>query len=188
MSQKHIVQNGVFHVTTVAKGRHCWCTKKRVPELLIENLMMTRNLHGAEVFAFCVLPDHMHILMRPGEKGLSVFMHSFKRNSSKDVGFIFNRSGSRTRATGGGCKHIRNTKYIRSRGSATPAFQGWQNGFYDERIRDEKQWNQALQYVQYNPLHHHLVSDIQHWPWSSLHFQDLCDPAGLWIQDAYFST
>ncbi|HLD71295.1 MAG TPA: hypothetical protein VI873_01620, partial [Candidatus Peribacteraceae bacterium] len=73
----------------------------------------------------------------------------------------------------------------RSRGSFTPAvgndFPGWQNGFHDEIIMDSRQRNNTIQYVTYNATHHHLVTTTDHWPWSSLHYQDLLDPMEIWF-------
>ena len=69
MTQQHFEQQGIFHVTTNAKQKIPWLTWTGVPEILINNLWMTRNLYHAEVYAFCILPDHMHVVLRPGEKG-----------------------------------------------------------------------------------------------------------------------
>ncbi|MFA7682017.1 MAG: transposase [Candidatus Peribacteraceae bacterium] len=105
MTKQRILQQGTFHVTTNTKNKLPWCTWPGVPEILIDNLVMTRNLQKAELFAFCILPDHMHLVLRPGPDGLSAFMHSFKRNSSKDIRCFLDRSdnssGKRTRATVG---------------------------------------------------------------------------------------
>ena len=179
MPQNHIQQWGTFHITTNAKNNLPWCTWPGVPELLIDNLLMTRNLYGAELYAFCVLPDHMHIVLNPGQKGISRFMHSFKRNSSKDVCNMFKRSGNRTRAT------VDNI-VTRSRGSVTSAnvdlyFTGWQNGFHDERIRDDEQRSNAIVYVKHNAYRHGLTDDPNGWPWSSLKFQEYLDPLEVWF-------
>src|SRR3989344_2706209 len=102
MTQRHGMQIGTFHITTNSKKKIPWCTHRGIPELLIDNLLMTKNLHGAKIFGFCILPDHIHLLLEPGEKGLSNFMHSFKRNAMRDVKTLHRSGGSRTSATGGG--------------------------------------------------------------------------------------
>jgi REP element-mobilizing transposase RayT len=104
---------GTFHVTTNAKQKVPWCTEKGVPEIIIDNLVMTKNLHKAEIFAFCILPDHMHLLLRPGSNGLSAFMHSFKRNSTWQINQMY--------------------KPIAVAGVHEPRLRhvNWQNGFHD---------------------------------------------------------
>jgi len=42
-------------------------------------------MQSAQLHAFCILPDHVHIIMSPGMKGLSAFVHSWKRNTMRDV-------------------------------------------------------------------------------------------------------
>lgn len=166
MTQKHYAQNGTFHVTTNAKGKLPLLTLNGVPELLIDNLMMTRSVQKAEVYAFCILPNHMHILMRPGERGLSDFMRSFKCNSSLDIRRLLRSGGPR--ASGTVCKDI-----------------FWKKGFYDKRIRDANQRSNALSYIKYNAVKDGLVNDIDHWSWSSHHFKHLLDPMELWFDSPY---
>ena len=179
MAQKHYKQSGTFHITANSKKDVSWCTCPGIPEILIDNLFMTRNIQNAKIYAFCIMPDHMHILMSPGEKGLSAFMHSFKRNSSKDIKYYLGSSGNRTRAAV--------VNIFRSRGSDTPALQftGWHNGFYDERIRSADQRTNAFNYIKRNPIKHHSVTDIVDWPWHSMHFEHLLDSTDFWFDSPF---
>ncbi len=181
MTQYHGAQEGLFHVTTNARGRMPWCTIPGVPEIIIDNLRMTRHLYGAKIHAFCILPDHVHMIVIPGTRGLSDFVHSFKRNSSWQIRRSLSAAEVHEpplRAT--------NTMYMRedSRIFATETgdaptgdieFTGWQKGFHDERIRDDRQKDAAFVYVRGNAAHHGLVSDPADWQWSSLHFFEVVD-------------
>lgn len=73
-------------------------------------------------------------------------MQSFKKNSSRDIASLYGITTFK-----------------------------WQKGYYDERIRDEKQRIQAWKYIHYNPYKHTLVDDFNTWPWSSLHLHDVVD-------------
>lgn len=164
MGQKHGEQLGTFHITTNAKGNVPWCTLPDVPAILIDNLIMTRNVLKGQVYASCILPDHMHMIVSPGEKGLSEFIQSFKKNSSRDARKILQRrSGDSVIA------------------ADMNVCSGWQKGFHDERIRDGKQCGSALNYVQRNALHHGLVKDVMDWPWTSLHFERFLDEMEMWL-------
>lgn len=158
MTQRHFAQQGIFHVTTNAKQKIPWLTWSGIPEILMDNLWMTRNVYRAEVFAFCILPDHMHIVLRPGERGLSRFMHSFKRNAIKDV---------RRFCSG------------RSLSSATKTI-AWQKSYYDEQIETDDQRENALAYVRCNAWRHRLVDDPKDWAWSSIHFPAIVDSVEIW--------
>lgn len=165
MTQKHLFQHGIFHIVTTARQRQPWCTFPDVPAILIDNLFMTRSRQHAKVFAFCILPAHMHLLIQPGSDGLSRFMHSFKRNSSRDI--HENRSGYRTGAAG---DDVFESTLI-----------NWQHGYYDERIRTATQRTNAITYIEQNAVHHGLVDHIGDWPWTSIHFKDRLDPTDVWF-------
>lgn len=146
MPQIHHQQTGLFHVVTKAAEDTSWCTKENVPACLIQNIFLTRNIYSALVHAFCILPNHLHILMCPGQKGISSFMQSFKSNSAKDVRILLGEKIS------------------------------WQAGFYDRKIRTEAQRSSAFYYVQGNAAKHRFVKNPADWPWTSIHFSDVCDP------------
>lgn len=194
MGQRHPAQAGTFHITTNAAGRVPWCTMEGVPEMLIDNLCMSRSVHSVQLHAFCILPDHVHIIVSVGEKGVSGFMHSFKRNSSKDLHALFPASRSAasfpphisrsaasfTRAlhvgtAGVGEPRLRDLKI-------DPTLMRWQNGFYDELIRDGRQRSAALSYVHGNAVKHGLVTEILEWPWTSLHYQNRLDSMEVWLE------
>lgn len=164
MTQRHYAQHGLFHITTNAKDGIPWLTLDGVPEIIIDNLVMTRNLYQSEIFAFCIIPDHMHLMISPGDKGLSRFMQSFKSHVTIE------------------------TKTILSNRSREPWLPAtvisnicWQSGFYDEHILTNKQRGRAIRYVHNNAFGHKLVSNPSDWPWTSLNFENLVDPLDIWL-------
>ena len=182
MVQRH-EQLGIFHITTNAKDKISWLTIDGVPTILIDNLLMTRTLYGGHVYAFCVLSDHMHIILSPGEKGLSKFMQSFKSHAMIEVRQVLSGRSQMKPFTGN----------EESTGSAaashgSPLRGGilfdeirWQKGFHDERIRDGNQCSNAVYYVHGNGMKHGYVSEILDWPWTSLHFEHRLDPMEIWL-------
>lgn len=194
MPQIHRVQRGLFHVVTNANDRIPWCTLPGVPMVLIDNLVMTKNILGAGLHAFCILPDHVHIVITAGVKGLSSFMHSFKKNSSRDVGDVLgagaaDRSDFRI-AAADDVDHVRYLDYVdypnhaesveRVKPGHDASHIRWQKGYYEERIRTSRQLSAAIGYVQGNAVRHHLVVDQIDWQWTSHHFPHLLDPLALW--------
>ncbi|MDO8468667.1 MAG: transposase [Candidatus Peribacter sp.] len=173
MPPQHSRQYGTFHITTNTREKVAWCTLRGIPELLIDNLLMTRNIQNARVHAFCILPDHMHIIMSPGKQGLSAFMHSFKRNSSWHIRQCFSLAA--------GVHEPRLPDETKTILTLKTGDIHWQNGFHDERIRDAVQRSNALTYVQYNAWRHGLTADPEGWLWSSLRFPDLIDLTEVWL-------
>ncbi|MDD5055753.1 MAG: transposase [Candidatus Peribacteraceae bacterium] len=153
MPQIHRQQFGLFHVTSKTENNVPWCTRDGIPDVLINNLFETKAIYKAGVHAFCILPNHLHLIITTGPRGLSRFMQSFKSNSAKDIKVLLPVWASRFR---------------------------WQAGFYDEWIGDERRQSAAIAYVQGNGVKHGLAKEIADWPWSSLHYLDQMDPLELW--------
>jgi putative transposase len=93
----------------------------------------------AEIWAYCLMPNHVHIVIVPSdEDGL---WRTFRRVHREYTGFI----NARMRTTG----HL------------------WQ-GRYGSVAMDEAHLYAALRYVALNPVRARLVERAQDWPWSSV--------------------
>jgi REP element-mobilizing transposase RayT len=91
-------------------------------------------------FAWCVMPNHVHVLARlfPGVSLASV-LHSWKSFTAKRANTMLHRGG---------------------------AF--WQREYYDHLIRDESEFEYAVQYVFDNPA----KAGLSNWPWVWVWEQD----------------
>jgi putative transposase len=93
---------------------------------------------GVEIWSYCLMPNHMHIILCPqDEDGL---WRTFGDLHRRYTGFI----NARRRTTG----HL------------------WQ-GRYGSVAMDEAHFVTALRYVALNPVRAGLVRKAQDWPWSS---------------------
>jgi putative transposase len=94
---------------------------------------------GARVYAWCVLPNHYHVLTRTGQiKALLKALGQFHGRSS----FTWN---GQDQQRGRHC---------------------WFNAF-DRYIRSDRHFFASLNYVHHNPVHHGYVEKWLDWPWSS---------------------
>lgn len=92
----------------------------------------------AEVWSYCLMPNHVHIVIVPSDPdGL---WRTFRRLHREYTGFI----NARMRVTG----HL------------------WQ-GRYGSVAMDEEHFVTALRYVALNPVRARLVEKPEDWPWSS---------------------
>ena len=99
---------------------------------------------GIALLAYCLMPDHMHLLVQP-EDGVDV------------VAFV-RRVKSRT------------TRIYWSEGEAGRL---WQRGFYDHVLRGDEDVLHTARYVLANPVRAGLVSEPTEYPFSgSLLFGD----------------
>ena len=182
MAQFHPIQHGTFLITTNAKDRQPWCLFKNTPVILINTLVIAKRIQKAKVYAFCILPDHMHIVLSPGERGLSAFMKSFKENSSREIRryrkHCINEFGIVSADVDVGADNATNIPphadaVVGASQSGINLFHGWQHGFDSRGIGTDAGMNSAINYVESNAARHRLVRHSIDWPWTSLHFPHL---------------
>jgi REP element-mobilizing transposase RayT len=83
----------------------------------------------------CLMPEHLHLLAKPGDRSVIRWVNGFKSYAAK---------------------------VARAHGARMPL---WQPGFYDRHIRDEAEYETTLYYVLNNPVAAGLVVDSAEWPW-----------------------
>lgn len=94
-----------------------------------------------DIIAWVVLPDHVHLLVDPGEENLSLLMRRLKLSFSS----LYRRQAD--------------LRYGRA----------WENRFWDHVIRNQDDMNRHIDYIHYNPVKHGLVTDPFAWKRSSFH-------------------
>ena len=90
-----------------------------------------------DLYAYCVMPDHVHVLLQP--------------NGGKLIQYVQAVKGKSTRAywkLGGGTGKL------------------WQRGFYDHILRCEESLQGIAQYILANPVRAGLTEDIFSYPFS----------------------
>ena len=107
----------------------------------ISNLMKYKELHRFKLYAFTLLPNHIHMLIKPDYcTGLSVLMRSI--NISYSV--WHNRRY--------GCiGHV------------------WQDRFKSRIIKDDDDFIRCMAYIEMNPVRAGLARTIEDYLWSSRH-------------------
>ncbi|UCG62483.1 MAG: transposase [Candidatus Zixiibacteriota bacterium] len=122
-------------------------TYKRAPLLVDHNDLVWQAIErisqtsSFDLSAWVILPDHMHLLIDPGDEDLSLLMRRVKLSFS---GLYRGRVG----LYGG---------------------RVWQNRYWDHVIRDRDDMNRHIDYIHYNPVKHDLVGDPFQWKYSSIH-------------------
>jgi putative transposase len=96
-----------------------------------------------DLLAFCVMPNHMHLVFTPpsDEDGhpyaLSKIMQSLKGYTARACNRILGRQGG-----------------------------FWQHESYDHWVRDEAEYRRIVRYVTANPVTAGLVEQWKDWPWT----------------------
>ena len=112
-------------------------TYRRTPLLLNDIELFWRAWKEQQIYAWVILPDHFHIILNPKNNNISDIIHRFKITYSR---------------------HFRD-RYQPGR--------VWQNRFWDHVIRDQKDMNNHIDYIHYNPIKHRLVKSLSEYSHSS---------------------
>ena len=108
-------------------------------DLLVNALDACKSRCGFCLIAWVVMPDHIHLVIDPGEMHISPILQrikmSFAARYRKRHGMQFGRV--------------------------------WQNRFWDHIIRSQEDMNRHVDYVHFNPVKHGLAGSPVDWPHSS---------------------
>lgn len=127
-----------YHVTQRGNRRQQTFFEDADYALYRDLLAQSAERGGAEVWAYCLMPNHVHVIVVPS--GLDGLRRTFADTHRRYTGFI----NARHRWTG----HL------------------WQ-GRFGAVAMDETHLAAAVRYVALNPVRARLVERAQDWPWSS---------------------
>jgi putative transposase len=137
----------VFHVLNRGNGRREVFHKEEDYRAFLALLERAKQRASVRVFAFCLLANHFHIVLQPGEgTSLSVFMHWWLTS------------------------HVR--RYHRHYGTSGHV---WQGRFKSFPVQCDEHFLTVVRYVLLNPVRARVATNPFDWPWSSLHLPGLVD-------------
>lgn len=129
-------------VTIAVKGRQPVFSDPAVASAAIVALRSLAEARRVRIFAFCVMPDHVHLVVAPSEScSVITFVGEFKNLALRSS-----------------WKHGVDGSF-------------WQQGFWDHFLRADEQLQAAVEYVLANPVRAGLVEDKRLYPYAgSLEF------------------
>jgi len=135
---------------------------------IIDCLTFCRTKKGLQLFAFVVMPNHLHMICGAGDK-LHAVMRDFKRFTSRQIHDRLKEDG---RSTFLHWLEFATQTARRSRDE----FGLWQDGFHPQAIWSRDVFQQKLAYVHDNPVRKGLVSRPDDWWYSSASFYEGARP------------
>ena len=119
-------------------------------DVLREAVRVVRSRHPFVIHAWVVLPEHMHCVIElpAGDNDFSTRVRLIKLIFAKSV--PKNERLSKVR-------EWRNERGI------------WQRRFWEHLIRDERDFEQHVNYVHFNPVKHGWAACVKDWPYSTFH-------------------
>ena len=131
----------IVFITQVVKDRQKVFNDVEMVDLLREVFHSIEERFPFVMLGYVFLPDHFHILIRPkGNNNFSQIMHSLKGRFTLAYKNRINFSG-----------HMN----------------FWQKRFWDHVIRDEKDFENHINYIHYNPIKHGYARNLSDWQYRS---------------------
>ena len=96
-----------------------------------------------ELLAWCVMPNHVHVLVHVWDWPLARMLQNWKSITAIAANRVLKRSGS-----------------------------FWQREYWDVLMRRENQQKTAIRYIENNPVKAMLCRTAEIWPFSSARFRD----------------
>jgi putative transposase len=118
-------------VCTADRGR--WLDRKELAEIVREEILALHHNHPT--VGYCIMPDHLHLLMANSGSVLSTILSRFKGRVSFRVHQI------------------------------DPNVVLWQPGYWDHIVRRDEGLYQVLKYILSNPVRAGLVEHWWDYPW-----------------------
>jgi len=125
-----------------------WLSQPEIAEIVKEALHY-RNGSEYDLFAFCIMSNHVHVVFAPLESKLgcqpdlylqtplNTIMQSLKRHTARKANIVLGREGT-----------------------------FWQDESYDHVIRDSGEFERIVNYLLENPVKAGLVSKWEDWLWT----------------------
>jgi len=127
--------NHAFFITTRAIAGETPFTRPLLCKDVVESLYWLRTNRGMELYAYCLMPDHLHLLLRT-RAGVPVdqLIKAFKSHT---------------------------TKRAWQQGWTGKL---WQPRFYDHVVRSSEDTSAIAQYILYNPVRANLTEQPEDYP------------------------
>ena len=136
--------NAVYFVTICSYNKLPFFQTPETAKMIIDDIdFRTYTVPEVRVHAFCLMPDHLHMLLQLREeykKSLQNWVAAFKRYTARSVNLIY---------------HIKPL---------------WQENFYEHVLRKEESLNKIAEYIVNNPVRRKMVNEWHEYPYSKIGF------------------
>jgi len=120
----------------------CWLRQREIADLT-ETSLRHFDRERYELLAWCIMPNHVHILMQLRRIPLKQLMRDWKGFVARNANRLFHRGGT-----------------------------FWECDYWDTYVRNEEQLVRFVRYTESNPVKAGFVSEAKAWSWSSARFRD----------------
>jgi REP element-mobilizing transposase RayT len=159
MSHKYKFHNpdGVYFVSFAVHGWVDVFTRNEYRNILIENLAYCQKNKGLEIFAWCIMTNHVHLIARAQEGHLlQNILRDFKKFTSKAIIKAITENPGESRK-----------EWLLKQFKTPEGYRFWNSGNHPIELWSNGVINQKLKYIHQNPVKAGVVFKAEHYMYSS---------------------
>ncbi len=166
MSEKYKIrdQDGLYFVTFAVVEWIDVFTRSAYSDLLVESLVHCQREKGLEVYAWCIMPNHVHMIVgRNGEQRLEDIIRDFKKYTSVHIVRAIEQNSEESRKQW----LLWMFRKLAEKSEKHQKYCFWQNEYHPIELSDNQMMQQKLDYIHENPVEAGYVLESEYWKYSS---------------------
>lgn len=168
----------LYFVTTTAVDRACIFQRDVVKRILIDGLYHLHVVDGIDLYAFVIMPNHIHFIVRCREHDpLKDVIRDFKANAARLIVRQYQAEDN---------QQVLDFLSSAVKRPQKQQFKVWEDGYLAKDIFSPDFLRQKIKYIHNNPIQPQwqLVEQAEGYIWSSARFYLLDEPALIPLNDA----
>ena len=129
---------------------------------IIESLSFCRKNKGLAIYCWCIMPSHIHLIIRAKEKDPEIVLGRFKEYTSKKLQSIIENNNQESRKW-----LLWMMERAGKRSSNVKHKQFWQHHNQPVELWSPHVIQQKVDYIHQNPVVAGFVNEPEHWKYSS---------------------
>ena len=155
-------QEALYYVTFQIVNWIDIFTRKVYRDIIIDSLRFCQQNKGLEIFAFVVMSNHLHLLIRSKTGKLSDTIHDFKSFTAKQILLTIETVPESRREW-----MLNLFEFSAKRHKRNEKFQIWTHENHAEELYSDKFIEQKLNYIHANPVRAGIVEKAEDYLYSS---------------------
>ena len=167
----------LYFITTTAVQRVNLFHRDVVKRIIADSLNYIRVQHWIKLYAFVIMPNHIHIIVRFLEGyTLSDVMREFKKYTARQIIRQYQAENNQPALA-----------FLEQTANHVPdqRYKVWEDGYDARNVFSPEFLGQKLEYIHNNPCQPHweLVEHPEEYPWSSARYYLLDKPTIIAVDD-----
>ena len=156
-------EGGLFFITLTVVGWIDVFTRKEYADIIVQNLEFCQKEKDLAIFAYVIMPSHIHLIVRRNEGLLSDWLRDFKSYTAKQIIKEIENGGFESRREW--LLHL--FKYHAKFQAQNSKYMFWQKSNHPTDLFTEKAIKQKIDYIHQNPVAANLVTEESYYHYSS---------------------